>query len=173
MKVQMVHSYEGVTIEQFVGHFFSPEFNARIARRLEVESREEVERVENEEGIHRVMKTVIPKGVVPNSVLRMLGVPQLIFTETHYHKRGSSVIDFRTVPNVFPGRAAVDGTIMFEIMPDGRLERRIQGEVEVRVFGIGRSVARIIRDNVKRANQTIAEAMEEWLRVHAQNHARD
>lgn len=173
MKLQMVHSYDGVTVEEFVAHFFDPDFNAEVARRLEVESREEIARTEDEHGIHRVMKTVISKAVVPARVLRLLGVPRLMFTEEHRYRRGSSVIGFRTVPNVFPGRAAVEGAIMLESLPDGRLQRRIQGEVEVRVLGIGRIVERIIRDNVKRANLTIAEAMETWLRTHPQHSAQE
>jgi hypothetical protein len=172
MKVQMVHLYSDVTIDEFVVHFFSPEFNAEVAKRLDVEGREEIERNEDEQGIHRVLKTVIPKNAVPAPVLRLLGVPRLEFTEEHRYRRGSSVIGFRTVPNVFPGRAAIDGEIVFEILPDGRLQRRIEGEVDVRVFGIGRIVERVIRDNVKRANQTIAEVMEEWLRTHSKNRAR-
>lgn len=163
MRVKMSHVYEGVTMEQFIATFFSQQFNDEVERRLEVESRAEVERAEDADTIYRKMETVVPKGVVPDAVLRMLGVRRLKFTEAHWYKHGTSTIKFVTTPNVFPGRASVEGTIKFKELPDGKLERSIEGDVRVRVFGISRIVERVILENVERANRKIAETMEEWL----------
>lgn len=163
MRVKMVHVYSNVTIEEFVTHFFSAPFNELVAKRLDVERRDELERTDSADAIYRRMETVVPPGVVPAAVLRMMGVRRLIFTEEHWHRRHEPAIRFRTRPNVFTDRAMVEGVIRFTIREDGTLERRIDGDVTARILGIGGTIERVLLNNVERANRTIAATMEEWL----------
>lgn len=160
MNFRAEHLIKGITLADFERLFFDEEFNIALCRALKLD-RVLVKREEKDGVIARAVR-VGPEREIPAPVAKVLGAVKIEYTEYLDYKFGSYRGTWKTVSSLMTDKVDSSGTFSFRAQGDGVL-RLVEGEVKVRVFGLGSIVERFIVADVERSYQNAAQFTEEWI----------
>lgn len=161
MKFAVTHTLEHVGLEAFEACYFDEKFNealcrhARLTRTLRTLIRDDGRLVR---AVH-----VVPDRQLPGPVAKVLGVGQLGYTEHVRYTFGSYAVDWRVEPDVLADKVASNGTVTFREDGRGGVVRTVQGEVVVRIFGLGGTVERFIVADLEKSYADAARFMAEYM----------
>ena len=88
---------------------------------------------------------------------------KLIYEQENHWHRSDSIMSWKVLPTVLPGRVTAEGTFEVTPMGDGCVQV-IRGDITVKVRFVGGQVEKAVVDQVEKAYVKIAEAARAWLR---------
>ena len=143
--------------------YFDETLAAEEDRRVDVVKREVL--AVNDDGavLHRRSRCV-PRRQLP-SFLRW-GDAELSYTEELTWRRAEDRIELDVRPSLFTTR--IHGTTVYRLaaLGPGRVERTLDGIIEVSLPVIGRRIERAIADDLQRSLEIAATCTQEWLDQH-------
>ncbi|MFO0696763.1 MAG: DUF2505 domain-containing protein [Polyangiales bacterium] len=162
MKFHVEHVIPGIAPEDYEKLYFDEPFGIALCK--EVRLLRTLEKLERDE--KRVVRHVTcePEGrQIPAPVAKILGGARIAYTEELSYTWGSFHGTWRTVASLLTDKVSSHGTVDFVRVPEGT-KRVVDGEVEVRLFGVGGVVERFIVADVEKSYADAAEFTNRWLR---------
>lgn len=160
MKFDLAYRLRRVTPSRCAELFFDARFVQATKTVAGARSLEETDRREEGPRVHRRIR-VVPERVVP-SPLRALLREEVAFIEDSVFDRESLTVEWRSTASVWSDRLDVRGTTTFRAA-GAEVERRIVGEVRVRVSGIGGMIERLVVGDMKETHGRIALLAQQWI----------
>jgi hypothetical protein len=147
--------------EYFARVFANQAFQAEVARRVKLKS-EQILLEEDRGDVYYREVLQIPNRDLPAVIKKVVGASQLSYTnKSVWHKREHR-LHYHVVPSIKADRITIAGTMWLEPRAAGSL-RVCELEVQVRVFGVGPLLEKLILDDVKQAQDDLARLINELL----------
>jgi hypothetical protein len=155
------------TLRRFEEVLGDEEFYPRMARELPGIERIELIASREEAGVVERSVRYTPRvaGRIPEYGRRFITDEMLVWTEHSRFDRAAWRIDYRIEPNLpakWRDRFVSDGRFTFHEEP-GRVLRRIEGEVQVRVAVFGARIERMLVDELNESFRAEAAILSAWL----------
>jgi hypothetical protein len=129
--------------DEFWSIIHSPEYEARAAQAAGLRAYQELERREEPDAIYRKLRV---EADLPESLTALLGRVGIAaptgYVEEQWRSRGRREVRWRMTPGVLADRAHVEGVVRVEPRGARRCLRVLDGEVTVKLFGVGRLLER-------------------------------
>lgn len=161
-RFQIRHDFD-CTPEAYLAVIDSDEFHERLAARLNLKERRLLERRDDGDAV-LVRWHVVPERDFPAPVRALVGGKGLSYVEEERQPRGSLVRHWVVrLDALDASRFRCEGT--FELVPLGpaRTRRDLDGSVDVRVFGVGGLVERIVAQGIRESYEKTTELVREML----------
>ena len=160
MQFKAQHTIRGVSLSDYENLYFDEEFNIGLCARVNL-TRTLVRR-DIHDG-HLVREVIVgPEREVPGPVAKVLGSKKFEYTEHVSYQLGSYRGDWYVVPSLLPNKVDCRGYFAFTPAPDG-VQRIVEGEVKVSVFGIGGIIERFVVADIEKSYDASAVYAQEWL----------
>ena len=163
MKFRAEQTIVGTTIANYEKLYFDETFNIALCEALRMgrtlEKREEANNV-----LTRRVR-VSPQREIPGPVAKLLGGRSIDYVENVTYTWGSMKGTWVTESTVLADKIESSGTFQFLKHPQGVL-RVVEGEVIVKVFGVGGVAERFIVADVERGYASAASFTNRWLEQH-------
>lgn len=165
MKLFIDQLFTNTDVERFADTYFSEEFNNAVARHIGLKERRLVE--EEPAGANKVRRRVrmVPAVELPKPVKKLIGDHEISYDEVSVYDAEKHEVDYH-IESGAQDRVQVRGVIRFVPHKEG-VRRVIDGEVEVKVFGLGGLIERLIESEVQKGYEKIGAFMQRWLDEHA------
>lgn len=160
MKFSVSHTFQNISLEDYEKLYFDEEFNTalceavKLARTLGTLNRTETT-------IHREV-TVGPDREVPAPVAKILGASRIEYTEHLDYTLGSYKGTWKTISSLMTDKVHSAGTFAFKAKGNG-VERIVDGEIKVKIFGVGGMVEKFIVADIERSYAKAAEFTQNWI----------
>ena len=138
----------GVSAAQFEPLFFAEDVNIALCAALGME-RTLLEHRQEAGCLHRRV-TIRPERDIPAALRPVLRQVRVEYTEEMVWRHGSGRGDWRIVPNIFTDKVTAAGSVRFLDHPEGT-ERVVEGDVTVRMLGLGGIAERFIVEDIERS----------------------
>jgi hypothetical protein len=161
MRFKADHTFRGIDIAAYERLYFDPTFAAALGESVKV-SRTVVRRDLDGAKLHREVR-VAPDRELPGPVAKLLGTTRLEYVEVLDYEMGSYRGRFRIEPAVLKDKVEVAGTLEFRSAPGGATTRVFEGEIKVRVFGIGGIVEKFVCAEIERSYADAARFTQGWV----------
>ena len=154
------HTFTGITIEQYEQLHFDEEFqialcqSVKLARRLD-------KREDDGKHLSRIV-TVGPDRDIPPAAAKVLGANRIEYAEHLEYDWGSYKGTWKTISSVMTDKVDASGTFSFKAVPGGVL-RTVEGDVKVKLFGIGGVVEKFVGADIEKSYQQAAEFTQKWI----------
>jgi hypothetical protein len=152
---------EGLTAAAFEKLFFAEQLNKAICADLGMH-RTLVQRQEKDGALHRQV-SIRPQRDIPAPIAKLLGDRQVEYTEHMDVRFGTLRGTWRIVPGIFADQVKAWGTVQFSDV-DGGCERTVEGDVEVKIFGLGTLVEKFVVRDIERSFTRAAQFTNQQLR---------
>ena len=160
MKFAIADTFQGISLTAYEALYFAEDFNVALCLELSLE-RSLVE-FSFKDGMLRRVTQVVPSRDIPGPVAALMGGGRLEYTEHVEYRAGSMRGTWKTVPSLMRDKVDSHGTFQFAAEGDA-VVRRIEGEVKVKVFGIGGVVERFVVADVERSYADASTFTRGWL----------
>ena len=164
MRFEVSHTFQGISLDDYEKLYFDEPFNEALCKAVRLE-RELVSLEDDGRRIRRVVR-VAPDRQLPKPVARALGGAKIAYTEHVDYARGSYEGTWRTDPSLLKEKIASSGRFGFR-EKDGGVERWVEGDVTVKIFGVGGMIEKLIVEDVRRSYDDAAAFTRSWLRERA------
>jgi hypothetical protein len=146
MHVTTEHRFKNVTVDRFVEVYYSKAFNHAVAPSAALKVRDLVHEESLASG--RILRRVrmVPDIELPGPVAALVNGPIEFFEVSEYDPTTKSAAYH--VDSAARDRIVVQGAVTFEQAGDDVI-RRIDGDVHVKMFGVGNIIERLIANEVK------------------------
>jgi predicted DNA-binding protein with PD1-like motif len=152
---------DGLTAPALEKLFFAEHLNKAICADLGMH-RTLVLRQEQEGELHRQV-SIRPQREIPGVIAKLLGDRQVEYTE-HMHVRfGTLRGTWRIVPGLFADKVKAWGTVQFSEV-EGGCNRIVEGDVEVKIFGLGTLIEKFVVHDIERSFTRAAQFTNQQLR---------
>lgn len=165
MKFRIEHRFTGVDVDRFVEIYFSEAFNDAVAPISGMKERRLVAQTTDDQGlVHRRVR-LAPAVPIPAPLERVVAGRAITYDEV-------SVYDPRTksarysIDHKAGDRLRAEGVITFLADGPDAARRVIDGEIDVRIFGVGALVERFIETEVKKGYDAIGRFLQGWIDSH-------
>lgn len=160
MKFRADHTFRGIDLPTFERLYFDDGFGQALC--VAVKLVRALERFDEHDGrIHRAVR-VGPDREIPPAAQAVLGGKRLDYTEHIDYVRGAYEGVWRTVPSLMPDKVQCAGAFRFVAVPGG-VRRVVEGDIVVRLFGVGGIVEKVIVGDVERSYAQAAEFTQRWI----------
>jgi hypothetical protein len=160
MKFKVEHLFKQITLADYEKLYFNEAFNVALCKGVALGR--ELLKFENHEGMFAREVRVSPERALPESVVKILGADKISYTEFLSYQLGTYKGVFETIPGLLKDKIESSGTFSFAQKPDGVL-RTVEGEVKVKIFGLGGVVERLIVGDVEKSYQAAADFTQAWI----------
>lgn len=165
MKFRIEHRFTGVDVDRFVEIYYSEAFNQSVAPISGMKERRLVEESTDGDGkIHRRVR-LVPAVPIPAAFEKLIAGRAVTYDEVSVYDPKTKTARYR-IDHKAGDRLRAEGTNTFVQDGPGAVKRIIDGEVEVRVFGVGALVERFIENEVKKGYDAIASFLQGWIDRH-------
>jgi len=164
VKFKVEHLFKNVTIQAYEQLYFDEKFNISLCQAVNLE-RELVHRNIENNILQRSTK-VRPKRTLPRPVAAVMGTAKIEYTENISYALGSHQGTWQTISGVLSDKIESKGTVQFIDRPDGVI-RIIEGEIRVKIFGVGSMVEKLIVADVEKSYAEAASFTQKWLDEHS------
>jgi len=139
------HEFQCADPAAFWRCYFDEEHEARLDEALGLQAREVLE--DTDDGTTRLLRyRVVPKRQIPGW-LRAVTRAGLEYDEESIFYKADNRIEISIRPALMPGRTRIESTYSVVAIEPGRVLRRCEGEIEMRIPVIGGRLERaIVRD---------------------------
>lgn len=161
MKFKVEHAFSGISLADYEKLYFDEDFNVALCKAVELD-RELIEREQKGSHLRRVVR-VAPRGrEIPGPVAKVLGADRIEYTEHLDYDFGTYRGTWKTISSVLPDKVESGGTFAFQAAGDG-VKRILEGEVKVKIFGVGGMIERFIVADVEKSYDQAAGFTRDWL----------
>lgn len=161
MRLQMDHEYR-CGIETFWDKmFFDEEYNRRMFMEgLRYKTFEQLELTDRGDSLLRRVKGC-PPSEIPAAIQKVLA--DLSYTEELVWDKATKKARFKNFPASMGSKIRIEGTIWAEPAGEGRVRRKVDMELEAKIFGIGGMIEKIASQAFKENFEKAAHWTNRWL----------
>lgn len=160
MNFRAEHRFLGISLADYEKLYFDETFNEALCKAVSLDRT--LESMAEKDGTLERAVRVGPDREVPKPVAKIIGANRIEYTEYLEYTFGSYRGTWHTVSSIMSDKVDTRGTFGFQELPDGVL-RWIEGEIKVRVFGVGRVVEKFIVADIERSYERAAEFTQRWI----------
>ena len=160
MNFRIAHEFKKITLEQYEKLNFDEPFNIALCRNVRL-ARELIEKTETDGRLRRVVK-VGAEREVPSPVAKIIGAKRIEYTEQVDYTFGTYRGTWDSVSSVLTDKVACSGTFSFADTGDG-VQRVVEGNIKVKIFGVGGVVEKFVVADLNRSYQRAAEFTQQWI----------
>lgn len=144
MKLHCTHEI-GMSAEDFWSILHAPDYEAAVAEAAGLREYREIERREDEDAIYRRIRVVPELSPQLRALLdRITREPGGAYVEEQWRSKHERSVRWKTTPPFLRDRVRVEGVVRVEPIDERRCRRVLDGEVRVRVFGLGTVAERAV-----------------------------
>lgn len=163
MKFRVEHVIPGIGLPQFETLFFDEDFNVALCRALKLDRHPVSHEVKD--GVLRRVVRISPNRDIPGPMAKVLGSSKIEYTEHTDYRMGGYQANWKTISSVLTDKVDSSGTLSFVKRGDG-VARIAEGEVKVKIFGLGGVVEKFIVADVESSYAQAAEFMLSYVKQH-------
>jgi hypothetical protein len=162
MKFNIVHEYN-VPADKLWQYNFDPECEAAVVKATGLQEFKVGE--SKDAGSVTVRRVhVIPNVVLPGAVKAVIG-NTLGYTEEDRISKTAMQYDFTVTPDTLADKMHTSGVFKVEPLGPGRCKRTLAGEVNVKIFGVGKVLEKFVCDELEKSYATVAREQERWIKA--------
>ena len=162
MKIDIRHNLP-CTPERFWQMYWSDTFDAMISEGASFDSTLVDERTED--GILIRTMRFEPHRELPRPVAAVVGSPKLVYEQANHYDASASTIAFKLSPAFMPDKLSSSGVLSIQPSQSGCV-MTVTGHVTVRVAFIGRSVEKVVVQEVVSSYDRMVTGARQWLDEH-------
>mgnify|MGYP001583559842 CR=1 FL=1 len=160
MKFRIENRFRGITLADYEKLYFDEPFNEAMCKALGLQ-RTLVDRKEEGGRMRRVVR-VSPDREIPGPVQKVLGGAKIEYTEHVDYALGSGRGTWKTISSLLTDKVDSQGSIAFAERA-GHVERVVDGDIKVSIFGLGGLVEKFIVADVEKSYEKAAEFTQAWI----------
>ncbi len=161
MKFRIEHEFQGISLPDYEKLYFDEPFNVALCEEVNLD-RELLSFEHRGERLEREVK-VSPRGrQIPKPIAKFLGGARIEYVEKLAYAFGSGQGTWQSISSLMTEKIDSRGTFAFQEIPGG-VKRIVEGEIRVKVFGIGGTIESYIVDDVKKSYEDAAAFTRKWL----------
>jgi hypothetical protein len=162
MKLHVKHIFLGITLTQYGELYFEESFNEYLCKGVNL-TRNVKEKTLNGTSLNRVT-TVSPDRVIPGPVAKVIKMNRLEYDEELTYDTAAFKGTWKIqVPGPLGAKFSAGGEFVFREV-DGGVERELWGELNVKVFGVGKMIETLIVTDVEKSYETAAAQTSQYIR---------
>lgn len=161
MKFHVQHTFHKISVADYEKLYFDEEFNIALCKAVKL-SREVVELHSDDTLYKRILK-VGPDRQLPKPMAMVLKTDRLFYREHLDYEWGSHRGQWKTIPMVLANKVVSEGQFSFAKEGNG-VVRVVEGEIAVKILGVGGVIEKHILEDVKRSYEDAAEFTRSWIR---------
>lgn len=161
MKFLAEHTFRGITASDYEKLYFDEAFNAALCKAVNLD-REVVKREENGKHLSRVVKVSPRDREIPGPLVKILGSSRIEYTEHVEYDFGSLKGSWKTVSSLLTDKVESAGIFRFDAAADA-VKRVVEGDIKVKVFGIGGVIERFIVADIEKSYEQAADFTRRWI----------
>lgn len=163
MKLRAVHDFIGLTLESYETLYFSEDFNKGLCESVALERT--LNKLEDDGKLIERVVTVCPDRTIPAPLAKVLKTDKIEYQEILTYHRGKFIGQWKTVPPFMSEKFLASGEFRFEAI-DGGVRRIMEGDITVKIFGVGGLAEKVIVSEVEASYDRAAEFTREYLKSH-------
>jgi hypothetical protein len=160
MKFKVEHVFRGISLADYEALYLDEPFNIAVCKDVELD-REVVKRELKGKHLTRVVKCA-PRREIPGPAAAIIGASKLEYTEYLEYDMGSNKGTWKTVSGILSDKIESAGTFSFA-QKGGGVARILEGEVKVKIFGLGGVVEKFIVSDVEKSYDKVATFTQKWI----------
>ncbi len=154
------HVFRGISLAEYEQLYFDETFNQALCDAVKLTR--DVQKIDRTDArIHRVVK-VGPDREIPKPVQKVLKTDRLDYEEHLRYDFGSFKGTWETIPSVLASKVDTKGTFSFADASGG-VRRVVEGDIKVKVLGIGGVIEKFIVADVEKSYQDAARFTQKWI----------
>lgn len=162
MKFKIVDELN-VPAKHFWNHLFTTEMEAVIREGGNLEEYH-AEVTEEPTILHRRVRTV-PRLDMPGALKKVVGSDTLGYIEEQkVPKDGTMEYQWESIPDKLADKSYTGGNFKVEPLGEDRCRRTIEGEVKVKIFGVGTLAEKYIVGEMEKTYHAVATAQEKYVK---------
>jgi len=160
MRFRVEHVFKNITLAQYEKLYFDEDFNNALCKEVKL-ARTLVERNADDKHIHRVV-TVGPDREIPAPAAKILGASKIEYTEHIDYDFGAYRGNWKTISSLMTDKVDTKGTFQFSDAGGG-VRRVVDGDIKVKIFGVGGVVERFIVADIEKSYDRAADFTQKWI----------
>lgn len=160
MHFRVEHTFRNVTASEYEKIYWDEVFNEALCRAVNLE-RQLKSREERDGRIYREV-VVGPNREIPKPLAKILGKSKIEYTEISDYKFGSFEGTWKTIPSIMPDKVVSNGTFKYQEV-NGGVRRVVEGNITVKVLGVGGVVEKFIVSDVEKSYDDAAAFTQQWI----------
>lgn len=161
MKFSTEATFRDISLKDFEELYFNEDFNQAMCERVNL-SRTVVKLERDDEKLERVLR-IGPDRELPSAVKKVLKADRLEYEERLRYRFGSYEAHWETVPSVMASKVDARGRILFREAPGGGVLRIAEGEIQVKLLGLGGMVEKLVVADVEKSFKDAADFTQKWI----------
>jgi len=163
MHFRIEHVFKGIGLDEYESLYFDEDFNIALCNEVRL-ARKVVANSRDDKKIDRRL-IIGPDREVPGPVQKVLKTDRIEYEEHVKHTFGTYAGTWETIPNIMPSKVTSKGTYRFEACPGG-VKRIVEGDISVKILGVGGVIEKFIVDDVKKSYEDAARFTQKWVDRH-------
>ncbi len=160
MKFNVRHTFKNISREEYEKIYFNEPFNEALCAAVNLGR--VLETLTEEAGVLKRSVRVAPQRDIPAPVAKVIGADRIEYVEHITYPMGSYRGTWDTVPGLLASKLISVGTFGFDESPEG-VVRWIEGDINVKIFGIGSMIEKIMVSEVEKSYDDAAKFTQAWL----------
>ena len=164
MKIEVEHRYERISCEAFVKMYFSVAYNNAIAPIVSLKERRIDSEVHLENGRTERRIFMAPDVALPSVLAKMAAHASIAYTEVSVYDPQTYTVKYH-IESAAQKMISVSGQVMF-IADSTAVRRRIQGDVHVKILGLGHVIERLIASETQKRYDAVHVFTQDYIDSH-------
>lgn len=161
MKFSIEHTFQGVDRPSYEKLYFDEPFNVALCEAVNLD-RELLKREETDGRLVREVK-VAPRGrQIPAPIAKFMGGARIEYVEKIDYEFGAYRGEWQSISSLMTDKIRSQGTFRIEEAAAG-VRRIVEGEISVKIFGVGKAIEGYVVDDIKRSYSEAAEFTRTWI----------
>lgn len=160
MRFRIEHTFANVSVADYETLYFDEPFNTALCQDVKL-ARRLLERALTDGRLRRVA-TIGPQRELPRAVSKIIGSDRIEYTEHIDYQWGKYQGTWKTISSVLSDKVDCKGTFVFN-QRNGGVMRVVEGEIAVKVFGIGGVVEKLIVSDIEQSYEKAATFTQRWI----------
>ena len=160
MKFRVEHIIKNITLAGYEKLYFDEPFNIALCEAVKL--RRGKASLEIHDGRLKRAVVVGPERELPGPIAKIVGADHVEYTEHVDYRMGSHHGTWHTVPSFMANKVESSGTFSFRDVPTGVM-RIVEGEVNVKIFGLGSVIEKFIISDVEKSYGQAAAFTQDWI----------
>ncbi len=161
MRFVVDHLFKNITLDRFVEVYYSENFNNAIAHEIGLKQRSLVDMKTLADGKIERRVRIVPEVPIPVAIRAIMPQQEIRYDEVSVYNPQTYSATY-TIDSAVNERVKVTGLVTFRAETNG-VRRRIETEIDVRVFGLGGAIEKLVETETGKSYAKIATFMQRYL----------
>lgn len=161
MKFEASHTFRGISLADYEKLYFDEDFNIALCKAVNLD-RTLLKREEKGKHLSRSVKVSPRDREIPGPLVKVLGSSRIEYTEQVEYDFGSYKGTWKSISSVMTDKVESSGIFRLEQAGDG-VKRVIEGDIKVKVFGVGGVIERFIVADIEKSYEQAADFTRRWI----------